>query len=295
MMFSLAQVRCFVAVADELHFGRAAARLHMTQPPLSRQIQLLEHRLGVKLLDRTSRVVQLLPAGVVFLEEGRRMLAQAEHAAASARRAAGGEVGSISLGFTAASGTAVLPHILLAYRRHFPEVKVVLQEMVSLDQQEALRTGQIDLGFMRPPAEKEFATQVVHREGLVAAMLPDHPLAAKRELRFADLHGQELVMYSPHQARYFYDLLAGFAGREAVTAVFTQHVTQVHSMVALASAGLGLAVIPESATHYGGDRLVFRPIRTVPAKPVELIMAWAPRNDSPTLREFVALATERQY
>ena len=128
--FELRQLRCFVAAAEELHFGRAAARMNMTQPPLSRQIQLLEHVLGVKLLDRTSRAVKLTPAGRVFLLEARRILRLTESAALATRRIASGEAGTITLGFTAASGYSFLPRLLLQRASHAPNIDVALKEMV---------------------------------------------------------------------------------------------------------------------------------------------------------------------
>src|SRR5471030_3563579 len=143
--FELHQIRCFVAVADTLHFGKAAARMNMTQPPLSRQIQLLEHVLGVKLLDRTSRAVKLTPAGRVFLLEARRILRLTESAALATRRIASGEAGTITLGFTAASGYSFLPRLISTCTSRLPNVNVALKEMVSSEQTEAILTGRIDV------------------------------------------------------------------------------------------------------------------------------------------------------
>ena len=143
-MFDLNQLRCFVTVAEELHFGRAAARLNMTQPPLSRQIQVLEHIIDAPLLERTSRSVRLTPAGRSFLPEARRILKLAESASQVARRIALGKTGSVKIGFTAAAAYGFLPELVAACRAKLPEVDFSLKEMVSGDQFEALSSGQID-------------------------------------------------------------------------------------------------------------------------------------------------------
>ena len=150
-MFELSQVRCFVAVAEELHFGRAAARLNMTQPPLSRQIQILERILGVKLLQRGNRLVKLTPAGQSFLTEARLILKLTESAALLARRVAEGKAGSVNIGFTAASSYSYVPELVAACRQQLPDVELILKEMVSGDQLKRLGAGEIDIGLLRPP------------------------------------------------------------------------------------------------------------------------------------------------
>ena len=150
-MFELSQVRCFVAVAEELHFGRAAARLNMTQPPLSRQIQILERILGVKLLQRGNRLVKLTPAGQSFLTEARLILKLTESAALLARRVAEGKAGSVNIGFTAASSYSYVPELVAVCRRQLPDVELILKEMVSGDQLKRLGAGEIDIGLLRPP------------------------------------------------------------------------------------------------------------------------------------------------
>src|SRR6201999_2993972 len=185
--FELRQLRCFVAAAEELHFGRAAARMNMTQPPLSRQIQLLEHVLGVKLLDRTSRAVKLTPAGRVFLLEARRILRLTESAALATRRIASGEAGTITLGCTAASGYSFLPRLLLQRAARAPNIDVALKEMVSPEQVESLVTGRIDIGLLRPPVTRsEFSTLKVASEGLVAGLPFGDPRLSEATLTLKD-------------------------------------------------------------------------------------------------------------
>ena len=289
-MFELSQLRCFVAAAEELHFGRAAARLNMTQPPLSRQIQLLEHSLNVTLLSRSSRSVRLTPAGRNFLAEARRILRLAESAAISTRRVASGEAGSIAIGFTAASGYGFLPRFLSAARRDFPDVDLVLKEMVTGDQIEALLTGTIDLGLLRPPIDRrKFEAVRILTEPLVAALPADDELAAKPALQLADLDQTDLIMYTPEGARYFHDLLIGLFNRGSVAPHYVHYMNQIHSMLALVRAGLGAALVPEAATSLNFTGVTFRPVATEPERPVELYLTWRIGNDNPVLPLFVAL------
>jgi DNA-binding transcriptional LysR family regulator len=206
--FELRQLRCFVAAAEELHFGRAAVRMNMTQPPLSRQIQLLEHVLGVKLLDRTSRAVKLTPAGRVFLLEARRILRLTESAALATRRIASGEAGTIVLGFTAASGYSFLPRLLLQRASHAPNIDVMLKEMVSSEQMESLLTGRIDVGLLRPPIGRgEFTVLKVAEESLVAALPVGDPRLVEATLSLTHFDRRPLIMYSAEGARYFHDMM----------------------------------------------------------------------------------------
>ncbi|MGH3583127.1 MAG: LysR family transcriptional regulator, partial [Mycobacterium sp.] len=192
-MFSLARLSCFIAVAEELHFGRAAERLHMTQPPLSRQIQQLETELGVQLIDRTTRSVTLTPAGIAFLPDARRILQLAESAALTVKRVPAGDLGTVVVGFTAASAHAVLPRLLERTRAKLPDVKLELREMVSAAQLEGLMTGEIDLGMARPPLKRPgIVSRPLLHEQLVAALPAEHPLVTQaRQLTLNDLDGQD--------------------------------------------------------------------------------------------------------
>lgn len=288
--FELHQIRCFVAVADTLHFGKAAARMNMTQPPLSRQIQLLEHVLGVKLLDRTSRAVKLTPAGRVFLLEARRILRLTESAALATRRIASGEAGTIALGFTAASGYSFLPRLLLQRAARAPNIDVDLKEMVSAEQVESLLTGRIDVGLLRPPVTRgEFSTLKVASEGLVAALPFGDPRLAEASLTLKDFDRRPLIMYAPEGARYFRDMLAELFAHENVAPNGIQSLSQIHSMLALVRAGIGAAIVPEAAQSLHFDDVQFRPIVTTPAAPVELYAAWKSDNDNPALQGFLDL------
>ncbi|MFF0778406.1 LysR substrate-binding domain-containing protein [Streptomyces sp. NPDC003720] len=284
-MFTFTQLTSFIAVAEELHFTRAAERLNMTQPPLSRQIQLLENEVGVQLLDRTNRSVRLTPAGRAFLVEARRILRQTEQATLAVRRVSTGEAGTIAVGFTAASAYSALGRLLETARAALPGVEILLQELVTRDQLKALAEGSLDLGLIRPAAVgADLTAHMVVREGLLAALPAQHPLAAQtRPMPVADLAGEDFLMYSPVEARYFHELLVSIFRTARVRPVFTQYLSQVHSILALVDGGWGIALVPESAARMRFGGIAFRPVTLPDPNPVELNVVWRKGNDNPAL------------
>jgi len=284
-MFEISQIRCFVAVAEELHFGRAAVRLSMTQPPLSRQIQLLEHHVGTQLLDRTSRSVRLTAAGRSFLPEAARILRWAEEAAATARRVAKGEQGSLSIGFTATIGYGKLPELIRELRTRTPGMSLTLKELVTSTQLEFLASGQLDLGLMRPHVEHPaLETVTLSSESLMLAIPEREADDWPAEPGLACLHGRALLMYSPYEAHYFYLLLQSCLGKVGVRPDVVEYVSQIHTMLALVSSGIGVALIPESAARLQFQGVVLRRVATQPAAPVVMVAAWRKDNDNPLLQ-----------
>lgn len=286
-MFEISQIRCFVAVAEELHFSRAAERLNMTQPPLSRQIRLLEHHVGTQLLERTSRAVRLTAAGKAFFPEATRILRLAEEAAATARRIAKGEKGSLAIGFTAASGYGLLPEIVRRLRERTPGISLTLKELVSSAQLEALDGGQLDLGLLRPHAEHgKLETFPLRREALLLAV-PEREAAKWPDEPALDcLRDKPFLMYSPYEARYFNQLLDQCFERARVRPEIVEYVSQIHTMLALVSSGIGAALIPEAAARLHFEGIVLRRVRTEPELPVETVCSWRKDNDNPILEIF---------
>ncbi|WPP02026.1 LysR family transcriptional regulator [Pseudomonas sp. HR96] len=286
----LQQLRCFVMVAEELHFGRAARRLFMTQPPLSRQIQLLERSLGVTLLERSNRQVSLTVAGQHFLRDARHVLSYTEQAGNSARRLARGEAGRLALGFTAVSGYAMVPALLGQAARQLPDVQVDMHELVSGEQMEALAASMIDLGLVRRAVGGVgLQYRCVSREPLLVAMALGHPLAARTQIAISDLDQQPFVMYSPEAGRYFYDCIAGLFAVAGVTPRYAYYLGQTHSVLSMVRAGLGLAIVPSAARELYPGQLAFRPLADAQPQ-AELYMAWRQNNDNPVLAPFVAMA-----
>ncbi|GHD19531.1 LysR substrate-binding domain-containing protein [Tianweitania populi] len=278
-MFELSQLRCFVAVAEELHFGRAAERLNLTQPPLSRQIQALETSLGVKLFDRTSRSVRLTRTGQSFLSEARDLLRQAEGAALAARRTACGDAGTLTLGFTAASGYEFLPRLIQRFRAEAPDIDLILKEMVSAQQIDSLVAGRIDVGLVRPGFNRrEFGSICIVREALLLAVPVGHPLASAPEISIQDLDGQPFVTYSPYEARYFYDLVAAVFAKAGINPFYVQHISQIHSIMGLVKAGIGLALVPQAAANLRFEGVTLLPVPIDPPRPVELHAIWRASN-----------------
>jgi DNA-binding transcriptional LysR family regulator len=288
----LHQLRCFVMVADELHFGRAARRLFMTQPPLSRQIQLLERSLGVTLLERSNRSVKLTIAGQHFLRDARHVLAYTEQAADSARRLERGEVGQLLLGFTAVSSYRMVPGLLEHASSALADVRVDLREMVSGAQIQALEANMLDIGLVRwSSAAPGFNYQLISQEPLLVVMANEHPLAAHAKVALADLDQQPFVMYSPDEGRYFHDCIAGLFAMAGVSPRYRYYLGQTHSILGLVRAGLGVAIVPAAARHLYPGQLQFR--RLSDADPVaQIYMASRLDNDNPAVAPFIQMAGE---
>lgn len=282
-MFTFDQLAGFIAVAEELHFGRAAERLNMTQPPLSRQIQKLEKIVGAELLERDNRKVELTSAGHAFLDEARRLMALAERAPVAARRIASGRSGMLRIGFTAASGFSILGPLLEELSSIIPEVDIELEELVTGDQLAGLLTGELDLGLARPPFDREtFDSHLLYRESMVLAVPEGHPLSLLgRDITAEDFRDEPLIMHSPTQARYFYDLVVRMLPIRHANVVHT--VSQILTMVSLVAAKRGLAFVPHSATLLGIRGVEFLPLEGGDREQVELHALWNRRITNPAL------------
>lgn len=293
MTFTLEQLRCFVAVAEELHFGHAAARLGMTQPPLSRQIQKLERVVEAQLLLRDNRRVTLTAAGEVFLVEARRLLSLADAAPDLARRVSAGSSGLLRIGFTAASTFGILGQVLDELTTHLPGVDIDLAEMVTQEQVAALMNEEIDLGLARPPFDHtRFGSMLLYREGMLVAAPTGHPLLALgHDVTAEDVTSEPVVMHSPTRARYFYDLVARTVPIAPENTVHT--VSQVLTMLWLVAAGRGIAFVPASAARQSIDGVGFARLATAVAEPVELHLLWLKESANPALRRTLAVLEER--
>jgi DNA-binding transcriptional LysR family regulator len=292
MAFTLEQLRGFLAVAEELHFGRAATRLKMTQPPLSRQIQKLERGVGAQLLERDNRRVTLTAAGEVFLGEARRLLSLADTAPELARRVSSGSHGVVRIGFTAASTYGTLGRLLDVVERALPDIGLDLHEMVTREQVAALLNEEIDLGLARPPFDADtFDSRLLHREALLVAVPAGHRLIGlARDAVAADLATEPVVMHSPTQARYFYDLVVSVVPAASQNAVHT--VSQVLTMLWLVAAGRGIAFVPESAARLPIEGVEFVRLETSVPEPVELHLLWARESRNPALDRVLELLAQ---
>lgn len=291
-MLDFGQVRSFVAVATELNFSRAARRLNMTQPPLSRQIKLLEQALDVTLFERTSRNVVLTPAGLAFLSEAQTLLKLSDVAVTTARRAARGSAGSVKIGFVGASTYSFLPGFISQIRASSPQIDLELVQMETAEQLQAINAGYTDLGLSRPLAGNHHLESLcVARERMMLAIPRAHPLAAKRRPALDALNGEPFIMFSP-PARYLHDKLTKLVKESGITPRIVQSMTHSQAILSLVSAGIGLALVPAGTQNACFDDVVFRSLDMEEECIAELHAIWSPDNRNrllPEIRNILAL------
>jgi DNA-binding transcriptional LysR family regulator len=288
----LRQLRYFIAVAERLHFGRAAAALHISQPPLSRTIRALEERLGVALLARTRRRVELTAEGAHFLDEARRLAAQLETAVAELHGMAAGERGRLRIGFVSLADYGVLPGLLKAYKAARPGVALALREMLSPEQAAALAAGDLDFGLLLPPVSGAAGLEhlVVQRERFVVALPSRHRLARGRgRLAVSALAGEAFVMVPREIAPRLYDIVTGLAARAGFSLNVAQEAIQMQTVVSLVSSGLGIAIVPGSLANLGRRGVAYREIAE-PHPRLDLWLAWRRGALGAAGREFAAQA-----
>ena len=270
----LQHLRHFVAVAERLHFGRAAAALHMSQPPLSRSIRDLESQLGATLLARTRRRVELTPEGARFLEEAKRVLQSLDQAVLEVGRMAAGDSGRLRLGFVSLADYGVLPGLLKAYKAARPGVALALREMLSPEQASALAAGELDFGLLLPPVPGELEHLVVQRERFLAAVPSRHRLArARGRLSMRELQQEAFVMAPRDIAPGLHDIVIGLAARAGFAPRVAQEAIQMQTVVSLVSSGLGVAIVPASLANLGRRGVVYRELAD-PHPRLDLWLAW---------------------
>jgi DNA-binding transcriptional LysR family regulator len=285
----LRHLRYFVAVAEELHFGRAAQRLHIAQPPLSQQIRRLEQDLGGCLFHRTNRRVELTDAGRALLVEARLTLAQAERARDVVSRTARGEVGQLLVGHMASAELNVFPRLLPAFRRRHPGVEVVFQLAGESEQLQMLRDGQIHAGFLRVPAvDHALTVKPIFREPLVAVLPARHPLARHRSVTLAELRDERFIFFPRRFAPTYYDALMAIFRDAGVEPRIVHDTNRLHTVLSLVATGRGVSLTGKCVERLGRPGIVCRPLR--PRVPnIEMAIAYDSRNPSPLLRSFLAV------
>lgn len=262
MNIELRHLRYFIAVAEECHFGRAAARLNISQPPLSQQIQILEQQIGARLLARTNRSVSLTAAGKQFLADARQILIQVEAAATRAERLHLGEIGELRLGFTSSAPfIKTVSASLSAFRRHYPGVHMQTVEINTRAQIAPLSEGALDLGLMRNTTLPDtLEWQVILREPLLAMLPMDHHLAHQPVIALTELAKEPFVFFDPHVGTGLYDEILGLLRRYGLTAQITQEVGEAMTIIGLVSAGLGVSILPASFRRVQLKEMVWVPL-----------------------------------
>lgn len=289
-MLELRHYRSFIAVAEELHFGRAALRLNLAQPALTRQVQAIEAHLGVRLLSRSQRRVALTEAGSLLLQRARALLVAAAEAERDARRAATGELGQLTIGFVHSATYGLLPDLLQQFRQSFPAVELQLREMRSPEQVIAIARDAIDVGLIRPtPLPAEVAVTEVLKEQFVIALSAAHPLASHRSLSLRGLSDQPFVMFSERESPMFHSATVAMCAGSGFRPRVAQEATHVHTVLSLVGCGFGIAIVPEVARRIVGSNVVYAEIED--DKPsIQILIAWSRFRTTPTSQAFRAIA-----
>lgn len=284
----LRHLRYFATVAETLNFRAASERLHVAQPALSAQIKTLEEEFGVTLFKRTTRKVELTPAGRVFLEEARRVISAANHAEQRARQAGAGLVGTIRLGIIAPTANAWLAGILRKFRQEFPGIQFSLFDLTSTEQLGLLRSGELDVGLLRPPVGfPDLDSNLVEESHQVLALPEGHRLAKKRDLVWSDFDQEALVLMHPTVQHGYYDaFLAACADHSAQPRV-GQYANDIQTKMWLISAGFGIAPTTATLSQVKRPGLMFRPLPSE-LPPVHTILVWRRGDTSPLLENFRA-------
>ncbi|MEX5584303.1 LysR family transcriptional regulator [Pseudomonas lurida] len=292
----LRHLRYFIAVAEELHFGRAAQVLGISQPPLSQQIQALEQEVGARLFERTNRRVELSEAGRLFLQEARLVLAQVDKAADVARRAQLGELGELKIGFTSSAPfNSSIPQAIFAFRQAFPAVHLNLQEMSSTEVAESLVDESIQVGLMRPlPLPDSLSVVELMREPLVAVLNAGHPLveASERGLHLAQLAQEPFVFFPRTYGSGLYAQLLNLARDAGFSPHFAQEAGEAMTIIGLVAAGLGVSVLPASYQRIRIDGVVYRTL----LDPEAVTAVWLVQRkgaQTPMAKAFVELLTRK--
>ena len=288
----LRHLRYFVTVAEELHFGRAAKKLHISQPPLSMQIHGPEAGLGVTLFNRTQRSVALTQAGNALLGEARDILARVDQAVLMTRRVSRGEIGELAIGFISVADYNVLPVVLREFRRAFPLVNLTLRKSTTDAQIRDLLAGRIDVGFVLPPInEPSLESLPILREPLIAALPDKHPLARKAgKLVLEKLKDAPFILFPRPYAPGLYDDVVSCCKAAGFSPRVEQEAIQMQTIVSLVSAELGVALIPASLTNLRRMGVTYKELKA--GSPLtEVHLAWRRGDDLPALLVFVDVAS----
>jgi len=288
----LRHLRYFVAVAEELHFGRAAERVGIAQPPLSKQIQQLEDEIGVKLFKRSKRRVSLTHAGKTFLNEARQTIDLSERAVRLAQRADRGEVGRLVVGFVGSATYSFLPYALRSFRTRFPHVELVLRELTTYEQLDGLHRKAVDTGFVRQPIKDDaLFIETLLQEPFIVALPSQHVLASRPRISLRTLAQEGFVMFSQQQRTTFHDLVIALCHEAGFSPKVVQEAVRIPTVLGLISAGMGLTLVPASIQKLQFAGVVYRDLAEVD-RMTALAMAYRRDDESPVLQSFLNVTRE---
>ncbi|MBS2035740.1 LysR family transcriptional regulator [bacterium] len=288
-MIELRHFRYFLAVAEQLHFGRAAEQLHMAQPPLSTQIRQLEEMLGAPLFIRSKRKVELTEAGRVFREEAETVLEAVARATHRARQASQGVLGRLRLGFASSAPFGIFPTLLRRYRQAYPNVVLELFELGSAEQLLALQERRLDLGFVRLPASAtNIRVETIDREAIIIALPENHPKADHPELHLEDFKNDPFIIFPRHEGPGLYDRLINLCGQAGFNPRIVQEVGQMHAIVGLVGAGLGVSLVPENMQTVHARGVRYRYLQNQPY--IDMALAYRDELLTPLQQAFVSIS-----
>ncbi|NEQ49686.1 MAG: LysR family transcriptional regulator [Leptolyngbya sp. SIO3F4] len=284
----LRHLRYFLAVAEELHFGRAAKRLQMAQPPLSQQIKQLERELGVQLFARTRRKVSLTVAGEVLQQESQQIFQQLEQTVTRTQQAARGEVGRLAIAFVSSAMYSLLPDYLKQFREQYPQIDIILHELSSREQIQGLLENRLDIGLMRPPVEHDaLQAKSVLQESLVAALPLDHRLASQEHISVRALQDELFILFPRPMATRLYDQIISFCDQEGgFSPTVVQQAAQMQTILSLVAADIGVTIVPESLRSLQRRGVCFRSF-TEPTPQAEVCIVCKQKPVAPTVEAFL--------
>ena len=291
-LLELRHLRYFVAVAEELHFSRAAKRLHMAQPPLSQQIRKLEQYIGHPLLTRNSRTVALTQAGEMLLERSRYLLRRLEDDLETVRRVGRGEIGTLTIGFIGSAMLTGLPALIGSYRRRFPKVDLRLRELTTSSLVDAIRQGAVDLGFLRDagPTEGLMVEQVI-AERFVVALAEAHPLASRKKLSLAELKGEPLILFARELGPMAWDKTIALCEASGFRPAIVQDAPEWLTVLRLVSSGLGFSIAPACVAIIRTPGVICRELTKCPIS-TNIELARPSDHLNPIMEAFLAEARE---
>lgn len=286
----LRHYKYFIIVAEELNFRRAAARLYMGQPPLSRQIRQVEEELGVSLLNRNPKGLTLTEAGQVFLEQARMILAQSEQAIQLVQKLHGTQKTVLTVGFSMCAFDRLLPALVQSFRGLFPDVEVRLSEMSSSEQAEALMVGGIDCGFLHLPiAQSELAAETLLKESVVVVLPKSHPLVDQEVISLRSLAEESFILCPESTKPDWYRTIINACHQAGFQPKIIQEITPPNAMISFVAAGAGIAFLTSAYHIESTTDVVFRPLEE-PTPMLEIAIAWHPQRMSIALKDFLEMA-----
>ena len=283
----LRHLRYFIAVADELHFSRAAERLHIAQPPLSQQIRDLEEELGVRLFDRSKRRVALTTAGQAFLEEALQALQHVDKAVKAAQRASRGDIGRLIVGLNSSATYSVLPRILRVFREHCSDVELVLHELTTSQQLESLHHSKIDMGLLYLPVDSDdLCFLSVLKEPLLIAIPDTHPLTSQPQVSIHALGRDPFILPAPNLGSGLYSKIVSFFQQTSFAPAVEQEANRLQTIISLVAGGIGVALVPASLENLHTRGVAYKPLQELTPE-IEIALTWRRNDTSPILQKFL--------